>query len=621
MTDKWVQKLTQLAGEYQQESANGKPNKGKFIQKAMKMANEMTDDLETDEEKKKKNKEMIEMAEGFAGKIYGFDPKANQNHDEGTKPSKPPKKNPPGKPSYLIPKKETKETKKDQDGKESGDDSDPDPTEDKELEQKYDSETSSQQNTTKTKPKKRPPGGKPSYLIPKKENESPPSDEETKTESDKDKDKLKEQEKEVRKNENEERAIETQEKTKLTDEEARSRKKAELETRIEKEEAEIDRLEQLVKKRSEARAKLEAKVEIKEVNSGGNETNDVLKTGVAVSAGIAATAGATTAAVIALNQKSKTGSNGDNDANTKTREETKSSNSSNLSQEISSLPPVDCPSPSAPPASEDTDYYSVVVPQGVRSGTNFKVEVGGKYFEVTCPPNIDAGQQIRVELPKPERKTMTSKSPKKNIDESVIHVVVPKGISAGMPFRVAVGTTQFTVTCPPNASAGQKIAVKVPVDSRGRSKSPKPPSSSQPKEHYVYIPPNIHPGMAFIANVHGQIFKVTCPPSTKPGMRIKVIPPSAGGLHSSRARTPPRATTHKEHFDVIVPSGVLPGHKFKIMAKGQEYLVTCPPNVVTGQTIRVPVIANSNISDGYNNGLRQTSLSPVRLHNNLQPYV
>ena len=600
MADKWVQNLTQLAGEYQQESASGKAtDKGKFIQTVMQMANEMTDD--------EKQKQMIGMAEGFAGKIYGFDPNDEETESDAKPASKPPpKKRPPGKPSYLIPKKD--DTKKDGEDESSkagtGTGTDNDTTsgaasatttaekKEEEPNKNSTSELSSQETTAtkpKPKPKKRPPGGKPSYLIPKKETETPPStDDATETETESANDKEKDN---STKEENAEKQVQEGAKETETDEEIRARKRTELMAKIAREDAEIARLEKLANDRAEAREKLEAEAE-------AETDKKALKTGAVVAAGL--TAAAATAAIGVASHQTKKKDDDDDGGDDGGDKETK--------QELFSLPSVDSPPPSAPPAAEDTEFYSVVVPQGIRSGMNFKVDVGGTRYEVTCPPNVGAGEQIRVELPKAKANQETAKSkspPKQKVDntdesESIIYVVVPTGISAGMPFRVAAGGKQFAVACPSNASAGQKIAVKVPVDvdSRGRSRSPKPkPSSpaslpsSQEQEHYVYVhvPPNIHPGMTFTANVNGKPFRVVCPPNTKPGMRIKIKI-----RQPSRSRTPPPpSTAHTQFYNVKVPTGVTPGKKFKIWANGEEYWVVCPPNVVAGQTIRVPIIGRN----------------------------
>jgi hypothetical protein len=313
------------------------------------------------------------------------------------------------------------------------------------------------------------------------------------------------------------------------------------------------------------------------------------------------------------------------------------------------------PSPSAPPASEDTSYYKVTVPAGVAPGCPFKVDVGGKKFEVTCPPDVRPGQKIRVELPRDTGRRKRSKSPKKPNDQGLHYVIVPNGISAGMPFRVNAGGTQFTVNCPQNARAGQRIAVRVPRDSRGRSKSPKPPPSShgsvpQPQntklqQHYVNVPPNVYPGMPFQVDVRGQRFKVTCPANAQPGQRIAVTLPTGGAGRPSRSRTPPRpaaTTTRTEYFDAVIPAGVGPGQKFKIRAHGKDVIVKCPSNVGPGQKVRVPVTVSGGVRASGTGGYRTPSHSPVRLHNpgvggyggggyvtsnpgagerNLQPYV
>eukprot|EP00531_Pseudo-nitzschia_arenysensis_P014478 CAMPEP_0116130828 /NCGR_PEP_ID=MMETSP0329-20121206/8683_1 /TAXON_ID=697910 /ORGANISM="Pseudo-nitzschia arenysensis, Strain B593" /LENGTH=626 /DNA_ID=CAMNT_0003625223 /DNA_START=81 /DNA_END=1961 /DNA_ORIENTATION=- len=626
MTDKWVQKLTQLAGEYQQESANGKADKGKFIQKAIQMANEMTDDIVSNEETKEKRKEMIGMAESFAGKIYGFDSNDKNQEKEGEiKPSK--KKPGKGKPSYLIPKKETKENTTATSNDNSSADNNSSSSTDNKEETPTKPEHESTKNTTesKKKTKKRPTGGKPSYLVPKTEN-----NDDDKTESN------------IATKDGQTPAQEKEE-TKETKQEALARKKAQLEASIQKEEKEIARLEKLAKAKA-------AKAKIQKQEAEIAELEMIAKKRAQARAKLEA------------------------EAKHKMAAATTAATTADLSQELASLPASGNPAPSAPPESEDNNYYSVLVPQGVQPGTVFKVDIGGTIFDVTCPSNVTAGQQMRIELPKEEQpkieqqqqqqqqqrrrsispKTTNNNNNNNNNNKNGLHyVIVPQGISPGMTFRVDVGGTRFTVKCPPNAREGQKVAVKVPSKTRGRSKSPKQPqqnssttssspssssSSSPQQEHYVFIPPKIHPGMPFEAQVDGGRFRVVCPPNTRPGMRIRVIPPAGLRRQPSRSLTPTRSspffTTRKEFYDVTVPHGVVPGQTFKINAKGQNYFVTCPPNVAPGQKVRVPIMVrvydelthnyNNNYSNSnYDNGYprRQASLSPVRLHSNLQPYV
>jgi len=503
-------------------------------------------------------------------------------------PSLKPKTRPPaGIPSYLIKKEEEPEPLVEAEAEaiavEEDEVSETEVSESEVSETEVD-ETEVDETPPKPEPEKRPPAGIPSYLIKKEEPEE-------------------------------------------TKEEERARKKAELQAGIREEEAEIARLEQKARERAEARAKLEA-----ELNEDNNDDDDdenkkyALKKGAAIAAGLAATAAVAGTAAVVVSERKK-----------KKKVKAELVQNHDLAQELSQMPPEDQPSPSAPPEGHDDNvkkkeqFYTVAVPVGVRGGQAFKVNVGGTVFEVTCPPNVGPGESIRVSLPKPGsrgRFKSPKSSPTATSPGALHYVVVPAGVSAGMPFRVRVGTSEFTVKCPPTAMAGQRIGVRVPT----RSPIPSPlqsPVNIPPKKRYVIVPPNIYPGMHFVVDVNGQRFKVTCPPNTQPGERIAVTVPGAGG-HST---TPPAPTggggSHVQYFDVIVPQGVLPGSRFKVRANGKEFVVTCPANVGPGQKIRVPVSTSSanrnrpSSQTTYDTTSRPNNISPVRTYNtaNFQPYV
>ena len=94
----------------------------------------------------------------------------------------------------------------------------------------------------------------------------------------------------------------------------------------------------------------------------------------------------------------------------------------------------------------------------------------------------------------------------------------------------------------------------------------------------VTIPPNIYPGMQFTVDVSGQRFVVTCPPNAGPNMKVRIVPPTQ--------REEPMAAPKTQVFEVAVPPGVGPNEPFALVANGQRVLVTCPPNVASGQKIR-----------------------------------
>jgi len=240
----------------------------------------------------------------------------------------------------------------------------------------------------------------------------------------------------------------------------------------------------------------------------------------------------------------------------------------------------------------------------------FTVTVVGHRFEVICPPGAKAGQQIRVALPERKSKTKTKKSTKPSSSSAassttVQTVIVPAGVYPGMPFRVRANGSEFQVKCPPNAAPGQRIQIRVPAV-RGRSKSPTPlppPHSTTVQTVTVTVPAGVKPGMPFRIRANGQIHTVTCPGDAWPGKRIQVrvaaaqqpqpqrspVPPPGSVYPGQQRSTSPVPSSSQEFVSVVVPAGVSPGGKFRIRAKGREFVVTCPPNAWPGQTVRVPV--------------------------------
>ena len=119
--------------------------------------------------------------------------------------------------------------------------------------------------------------------------------------------------------------------------------------------------------------------------------------------------------------------------------------------------------------------------------------------------------------------------------------------------------------------------------------------------------------MQFTVNVHGQRFLVTCPSNAGPNMKVRIVPPTVSEDETS-------VQPKLQVFEVTVPAGVRPNQPFTLMANGQRVLVTCPPNVVPGQTIRfqLPVqqvigsiqlsYENSTVSGGWCRTIRVTDL-------------
>uniref|UniRef100_A0A7S4N172 HECT-type E3 ubiquitin transferase n=1 Tax=Odontella aurita TaxID=265563 RepID=A0A7S4N172_9STRA len=124
----------------------------------------------------------------------------------------------------------------------------------------------------------------------------------------------------------------------------------------------------------------------------------------------------------------------------------------------------------------------------------------------------------------------------------------------------------------------------------------------QPQAYMVTVPPGVRPGGHFPVMVAGQRLMVQCPHNARPGMNVRIVPPTAQqpgaqsstnldrppdqGLAGSGAEGPPRPQLTTQMFEVIVPAGVRPNQPFALIAGGQRVLVTCPPNAYPGQKIR-----------------------------------
>jgi hypothetical protein len=153
--------------------------------------------------------------------------------------------------------------------------------------------------------------------------------------------------------------------------------------------------------------------------------------------------------------------------------------------------------PDSPNAQRQEDgAYMVTVPDGVRSGQQFPVTIAGQTLMVTSPPNARSGTQVRV-VPPPPPPTTTTKSmqdtsfppnggsvysngnnntsmnpsssqfrsseiSKEDDETQMFEVMVPTGVEPGKPFALLAGGVRVLVTCPVNASAGQRIRFRLP---------------------------------------------------------------------------------------------------------------------------------------------------------------
>lgn len=144
------------------------------------------------------------------------------------------------------------------------------------------------------------------------------------------------------------------------------------------------------------------------------------------------------------------------------------------------------------------------------------------------------------------------------------YVAIPRGVRPGQHFAVLVNGQQMMVRCSENNRPGDRLVVTAP--------------RSQQQQYVVTVPANIRAGQQFRVMINNQEVMVTCPRGVRPSQRVTFQLPQ-------QERPPPAAPNH-EMFEVTVPEGVRPGQPFALIANGQLVMVTCPPNVRSGQKIR-----------------------------------
>lgn len=195
-------------------------------------------------------------------------------------------------------------------------------------------------------------------------------------------------------------------------------------------------------------------------------------------------------------------------------------------------------------ATGPAQVYRVTVPAGVSPGSEFTVHAGPRRVRVRCPNTSRPGQSLQITLP-------------------------PEPVTHNTPLRMAPLTAAL--------GHGGGGAVQMSQDVRNVNKAASD-SGGTAQTFLVTIPPNIYPGMQFTVDVGGQRFVVTCPPNAGPDMKVRIVPPTQ--------REEPMAAPKTQVFEVAVPPGVGPNEPFALVANGQRVLVTCPPNVSSGQKIR-----------------------------------
>jgi len=126
-----------------------------------------------------------------------------------------------------------------------------------------------------------------------------------------------------------------------------------------------------------------------------------------------------------------------------------------------------------PVPGSDPRAYMVEIPTGVRGGQQFQVMIRGQTMRVTCPPNARAGLMVKIVPPPPPSGTGGNSSAtgsgtntidrNDKPDTQMFEVVVPNTTVPGQSFALLAGGVRVLVTCPADASAGQKIRFNLPA--------------------------------------------------------------------------------------------------------------------------------------------------------------
>lgn len=145
-----------------------------------------------------------------------------------------------------------------------------------------------------------------------------------------------------------------------------------------------------------------------------------------------------------------------------------SNNSNSNDDSLEDSPNVRLIPNSTPPA------YMVTIPDNIRGGQQFPVTIQGHQLMVTCPTNARPGMSVRIVPPlardlnnRPTQQQQQQQQPKpprnRPPQTQMFEVVVPKGVQPGQPFALLACGVRVLVTCPANATAGQKIRFHLPI--------------------------------------------------------------------------------------------------------------------------------------------------------------
>ncbi|OEU08352.1 hypothetical protein FRACYDRAFT_148501, partial [Fragilariopsis cylindrus CCMP1102] len=160
------------------------------------------------------------------------------------------------------------------------------------------------------------------------------------------------------------------------------------------------------------------------------------------------------------------------------------------------------------------------------------------------------------------------------------------------------------------AGAGTGAAVNN-ANSNNNSNSNNATTNNNMTVFRVTVPENTNPGEEFQVYAGSRIVRVRCPLDSRPGQSLQITVPAdntngnsngnsnGNRQHDTTGRTPGRNNsnvsnntngTNKSNppaYMVSVPDGVEMGAQFPVTIRGQQLMVTCPPNARPGMSVRI----------------------------------
>ena len=291
--------------------------------------------------------------------------------------------------------------------------------------------------------------------------------------------------------------------------------------------------------------------------------------------------------------------------------------------------------------------FRVPVPRNVTPGGEFQVFAGGRIIRVRCPLDSRPGQSLQITVPR-EQVPGSSNTPGSSISAA-------ENGERESNSNIADGNNTERGSNGIDSSSSRRLHhtnhLPAPPDSDNVTKIAN--QELRPGEmpaYMVRIPEGVIVGQSFSVTIGGQVLNVKCPDMARPGMSVKITPPTpppqslhndddvieGGGGRDVRDRNnhtrqhqqqhqhqhrnnsnrphrianPNRSSDKTQMFEVIVPPGVNPGRPFALLAGGVRVLVTCPRDARAGQKIRFNLpIGLLNRPDGPKSKLAEIKLS------------